>query len=216
MNHIKENHKVKVLLAKTDEFIEKIGYTEHGMRHAELVSHIAFNILKRLDYSEREQELAQIAGYLHDIGNAINRTNHAQTGAVLVYGLLNDLKFDIDDIIDICGAIGNHHEEEGRPVSNIAAALIIADKTDVHKSRVRKTADIKMDIHDRVNWAVERSFLNVKPEEKVISLELTIDTEISPVMEYFEIFMQRMLMARKAAEFVECKFELHINNTKIL
>ncbi len=216
MQHIKENPKVKVLLAKTDEFIEKIGYTEHGTRHAELVSHIAHNILERLDYSVREQKLVEIAGYLHDIGNAINRVNHAQTGAVIVYDLLNELNFSMNDIMDICGAIGNHHEEEGKPISFIAAALIIADKTDVHKSRVRKTADIKMDIHDRVNWAVDKSFLEVTPENKSIVLKLAINTEVSSVMEYFEIFMKRMLMAQKAAEFLECRFGMYINDNKIL
>jgi hypothetical protein len=216
MQHIKENPKVEVMLAKTDEFIGNLGFTEHGRRHAELVSSIAHNILKRLDYSEREQKLAEIAGYLHDIGNAINRVYHAQTGAVIVYDLLSDMNFNMNDIMDIVGAIGNHDENEGQPVSFIAAALIIADKTDVHKSRVRKTADIKMDIHDRVNWAVEKSFLNVKPEEKTIALELSIDTEISPVMEYFEIFMERMLMSRRAAEYLGCRFELYINQNKIL
>jgi len=216
MHNIKQNPKVEVLLAKADEFIENIGYTEHGRRHAELVSNIAYNILKRLDFSEREQKLAEIAGYLHDIGNAINRVNHAQTGAVIVYDLLNELNFNINDIMDIIGAIGNHHEDEGKPVSFIAAALIIADKTDVHKTRVRKKADVMMDIHDRVNFAVEKSFLNVKPEEKIIALELTIDTSISPVMEYFEIFMDRMIMSKRAAEFLECRFELYINENKIL
>ncbi len=216
MQHIKENPRVEVMLAKTDEFIGNLGFTEHGRRHAELVSNIAHNILKRLDYSEREQKLAEIAGYLHDIGNAINRVNHAQTGAVIVYDLLNEMGFDINDIMDIVGAIGNHHEDEGHPISFIAAALIIADKTDVHKSRVRKTVDIKMDIHDRVNWAVEKSFLNVKPDENAIALELTIDTGISPVMEYFEIFMDRMLMARRAAEFLGCSFGLYINGSKVL
>jgi len=146
MEHVKNNLKVQAMLAKTDEFLEQLGFTDHGTRHAELVSKIAFNILHRLDYSDREQKLVEIAGYLHDVGCSINRLNHAQTGAVMVYALLTEMDFKMGDIMDICGAIGNHHEEEGRPISNIAAALIIADKTDVHKSRVRKTADIKMDI----------------------------------------------------------------------
>jgi uncharacterized protein len=216
MEHIKNHPKVKILLMKTDEFLENIGFTEHGTRHAELVSHIAFNIMNRLDFPEREQRLVEIAGYLHDIGNSINRVNHAQTGAVMAHQLLAEMQFHYDDIVDICGAIGNHHEEEGRPVSGIAAALIIADKTDVHKSRVRKAADIKTDIHDRVNWAVEKSFLRVDKDKRTIALELTIDNSISSVMEYFEIFMQRMLLARKAAQFLECTFELNINGNKIL
>jgi uncharacterized protein len=216
MEHIKNHVKVKVLLSKTDEFLENIGFTEHGTRHAELVSRIAFNIMNRLEFPDREQRLVEIAGYLHDIGNSINRLNHAQTGAVLAHQLLAELNFHYDDIVDICGAIGNHHEDEGRPVSSIAAALIIADKTDVHKSRVRKTADIKTDIHDRVNWAVEKSFLKVEKDKRTIALELTIDTSISPVMEYFEIFLTRMLLARKAAEFLDCTFILNINGNKIL
>lgn len=214
MEHIKAHPKVQMLLAKTDEYLENIGFTEHGIRHAELVSRIAYNILERLEYPDRDRNLAEIAGYLHDIGNAINRVGHAQTGALLSHSLLSELGFKYDDIIDVSAAIGNHHEEDGRPISAISAALIIADKTDVHKSRVRKVADIKMDIHDRVNWAVEKSFLHVK--QSVILLELTIDTEISPVMEYFEIFLQRMLMARKAAEFLGCSFELQINRQRIL
>jgi uncharacterized protein len=214
MDHIKGNEKVRILLSKTDEFLGNINYTEHGFRHAELVSRISFNILHRLDFPEREQKLAEIAGYLHDIGNAINRVNHAQTGALLAYNILMELGFRYDDIVDICGAIGNHHEEDGRPISAIAAALQIADKTDVHKSRVRRDGDIKHDIHDRVNWGVEKSFLDVKG--RTISLRLTIDTDVSPVMEYFEIFMDRMLLSRKAAEFLDCTFSLYINDNKVL
>jgi uncharacterized protein len=216
MEHIKNHEKVKILLSKTDEFLENIGYTEHGTRHAELVSRIAHNILLRLDYPVREQKLAEIAGYLHDVGNTVNRMNHAQTGALIAYQVLTDLGFKYDDIIDVCGAIGNHNEGEELPVNCIAAALIIADKTDVHKSRVRTGANIKTEIHDRVNWAAEKSFLNVNKERKVITLELTINTQISSVMEYFEIFMERMRMARRAAEFLECTFQLYVNGNKIL
>jgi uncharacterized protein len=216
MEHIKNHEKVKILLAKTDEFLENIGYTEHGTRHVELVSRIAHNIMVRLDYPMREQKLAEIAGYLHDIGNAVNRMNHAQTGAVLAYHLLTEMNFKMEDIVDICGAIGNHHEVEGKPISAIAAALIIADKTDVHKTRVRKNANVRMDIHDRVNWAVEKSFLNVNRDKRVIALELTIDAKISSVMEYFEIFLERMLLSRKAAEFLGCQFEMYVNGNKIL
>jgi uncharacterized protein len=216
MQHIINHPKVEVLIAKTDEFIEKIGYTEHGRRHAKLVSTISHHILKKLDFSIREQKLAEIAGYLHDVGNAINRINHAQTGAVIIYDLLNELNFNINDTIDICGAIGNHHENEGSPVNFIAAALIIADKSDVHKSRVRRNANTLIDIHDRVNWAVKKSFVNVQPRKKLIDLELTIDTKISSVMEYLEIFMERMKMCKKAADYLGCKFELYINKNKIL
>ncbi|MBT3407102.1 HD domain-containing protein [Candidatus Woesearchaeota archaeon] len=216
MKHIINHPKVEVLIAKTDEFIEKIGYTEHGRRHAKLVSTIAYQILKQLDFPTRDQKLAEIAGYLHDVGNAINRINHAQTGAVIVYDLLNELNFNINDTVDVCGAIGNHHEDEGSPVNFIAAALIIADKSDVHKTRVRNVKDTLIDIHDRVNWAVEKSFVHVKPKEKIIALELTIDKKTSSIMEFLEIFMTRMKMCTKAAEFLECKFEVYINKNKIL
>lgn len=215
MDHIKNNPKVQILLARTDEALETIGFTEHGVRHSSLVSHIAYNILHRLDYPIRDQKLAEIAGYLHDIGNCINRSNHAQTGAILAYDILKEMNFKYEDIIDICAAIGNHHEDDGRPISFIAAALILADKSDVHKTRVKKNGDIKTDIHDRVNFAVEESRIIVK-NQKVISLDLKIDSRLSSPMEYLEIFMERMLLSRKAAAFLGCDFELYINNNKLL
>jgi uncharacterized protein len=216
MDHIVNNPKVQVLLERTDAFLERIGYTEHGKRHAALVSSIAHNIVKRLDYPVREQELARIAGYLHDIGNIVNRDNHAQSGALLAHQLLTELNFKYEDIVDITGAIGTHHEEGGYPVNIISAALILADKSDVHKTRVRHQNTLQFDMHDRVNWAVERSFLKVVPEEKLITLELQIDTKVSPVLEYFEIFLSRMLIAKKAAEFLGCRFEMQINGSKLV
>jgi uncharacterized protein len=215
MEHIKDNQKVQILLERADSFLEKIGYTEHGTRHAALVSSIAYNILDRLGYQPRDKDLAKVAGYLHDIGNVVNRENHAQLGAVIAYNLLSELNFEYTDIIDVIGAIGAHHEEDGYPVNFISAALIIADKADVHKSRVRSKTTTKSDVHDRVNWAVVKSYLNVKPEEKLITLELEIDTEISPVLEYFEIFLARMLISKKAAEFLGCTFEMQINGKKL-
>jgi len=216
MEHIKSHPKVKVFLAKTDEFTEKIGYTEHGTRHAALVAKSAEKILKELGYPERDQKLSAIAGYLHDIGNCINRLNHAQTGAMMAYDILTEMNFHTDDIMDICGAIGNHHENEGQPVNTLAAALIIADKADVHKSRVRKGANIMHDIHDRVNASVEDSRIEINSKKKSIALKLKINTKISPFMEYFEIFMERMIMSKKAAEFLNCNYELYINKSKIL
>jgi uncharacterized protein len=216
MEHIINHPKVQVLLERTETFLERIGYTEHGKRHASLVSSISHNILQRLDFPLRDQELARIAGYLHDIGNVVNREHHAQVGAMLAYQILTELDFKYDDIIDVIGAIGTHHEEDGYPVNLISAALIIADKTDVHKSRVQKNGSVATDMHDRVNWAVEKSFLNVMPEQKLILLELVIDTKISPVLEYFEIFISRMLIAKKAAEFLGCRFEMQINGKKLV
>ena len=192
-----------------------IGYTEHGFRHVGLVSHIASNILQKLEHPERECELAAIAAYLHDIGNAVNRMGHAQTGAVLAAHILERHGMDPDEIAVVIGAIGNHDESDGHPVSNVSAALILADKSDVHRSRVRNTDLSTFDIHDRVNYAVEHSFIRVYPKDR-IALEITINTEICPVMDYFEIFMARMLLCRKAANFLGSKFELKINDVKLL
>lgn len=216
MDHIRNHPKVRILLEKTDDFIEQIGFTEHGQRHAHLVSRISHNILSHLGHSIREQKLAEIAGYLHDVGNAVNRVNHAQTGALLAYELLSEMHFKYEDIVDIVGAIGNHHEDEGKPISNIGAAVIIADKTDVHRSRVRKDANILLDIHDRVNYAVTSSRLDIDAANKLILLKLEIDDEVSSVMEYFEIFMERMVLSRKASDFLGCKFHLYVNEHKIL
>jgi metal-dependent HD superfamily phosphatase/phosphodiesterase len=196
---------------KADEALAQIGYTEHGERHVGLVSRIAFNVLKRLGHPERDCELAAIAGWLHDIGNAVNRENHAQTGAVMAMQLLHDMGMSDLEICSVIGAIGNHHENDGDPVSPIAAALIMADKSDVHRTRVRNADQIKFDIHDRVNYAVEKSFLNVDEAHKQITLELTIDTKISEVMEYFEIFMTRMQASRKAAVYLGARFGVKVN-----
>jgi uncharacterized protein len=193
------------------------GFTEHGRRHAGLVGHIAANILKRLDFPAREIELAEIAGYLHDIGNSINREQHGQTGALLAKDLLKDLGMPIDEIITVIAAIGNHEEERGHAVSNVAAALILADKADVHRSRVQNDDPTSFDIHDRVNYASKRSFLRVEAgAERRITLQLTIDTEMASVMDYFEIFLSRMVMCRRAAEFLGARFGLMINGVAVL
>lgn len=209
-------HKViQTYIALADQFTGRLGYTEHGVRHANLVGHIAFNILDRLGYDRHEAELAAVAGYLHDVGNVISRQNHPQTSALLAMPVLTELGMATEDIGMVIGAIGNHEEELGHPVSPVSAAVNIADKSDVHRSRVRKDARVEFDIHDRVNFAAEQSFLRVDSDAKTITLELTIDTEISQVMEYFEIFLGRMQMCRKAAEVLDCRFKLTINGAEL-
>lgn len=195
--------------------LEAIGFTEHGFRHVGLVSKIASNILEKLEHTERECELATMAGYLHDIGNAVNRVDHAHSGAVMAASILERHGMAPDEIAMVIGAIGNHNESDGNPVNTISAALILADKSDVHRSRVRNTDPATFDIHDRVNYAVEHSFLRVYPQDR-IALEITINTDICPVMDYFEIFMARMLLCRKAANFLGSQFELKINEVKLL
>lgn len=215
IDKIKADPLVQGYIEGGNRHLEAIGYTEHGLRHVGLVSHIAANILEKLGYSERECELATIAAYLHDIGNAVNRSGHAQSGALLAAGILERHGMFPEEIATIIGAIGNHDETDGHPVSNISAALILADKSDVHRSRVRNSDPATFDIHDRVNYAVEHSFLRVYGKDK-IALELTINTEICPVMDYFEIFLARMLLCRKAAEFLKTNFELKVNGVKLL
>jgi metal-dependent HD superfamily phosphatase/phosphodiesterase len=193
-----------------------MGYTEHGYRHINLVSNIAQNVARRLGFTRREIELASIAGYMHDIGNVVNRDGHHLSGAVLAYFILEHLGMPPDEIGTVVAAIGNHDEEAGSPVNNIAAILILADKSDVHRSRVRNTDITSFDIHDRVNYAVKRSFLRVTEDERTIILELEIDQRISPVMDYFEIFMTRMLLCRRSADFLGCRFGLQINGHKLI
>lgn len=212
---VRDHPRVKVFVRKADEALAEIGYTEHGERHVGLVAHIAYNTLKRLGYPEREAELASIAGYLHDIGNAVNRNQHAQTGAVMAMQILTEMGVQDLEILRVIGAIGNHHEDQGEPVTPVAAAVILADKSDVHRTRVRNPDMIKFDVHDRVNYAVVKSFLNVDEAAKQITLELTIDTGISQVMEYFEIFMTRMLASRKAAKFLGTTFGLTVNGNRL-
>ncbi len=214
-DQVQNDPRVKVYIRKADEALAEIGYTEHGERHVGLVSHIAYNVLKRLGHAERECELAAIAGYLHDIGNVVNRDHHAQTGAAMAMQLLSQMGMPDLEIVRVISAIGNHNENEGDPVNPVAAALILADKSDVHRTRVRNPEMIKFDIHDRVNYAVEKSFLNVDEKQKLITLELTIDPQISQVMEYFEIFMTRMLASRKAAMFLGCTFGLMANGNRL-
>jgi len=213
---IKNNPIVNKFIKSANDYLGTIGYTEHGVRHVSLVASLAENILANLDYPKRMQELAGIAGWLHDIGNVVNRTEHGQSAALIAMRILKDMGATPDETALIISAIGNHEEEIGDPVNPIAAALILADKSDVHKTRVRNPEFTVTDIHDRVNFAAERSYLSVLKDKKIISLHLNIDTQISQVMEYFEIFMSRMIMSRRAANFLGCKFELFINERKLL
>jgi metal-dependent HD superfamily phosphatase/phosphodiesterase len=216
LEDVKRNEHVRVLIAKADEVLGVIGYTEHGQRHASLCANIAHNILTRLNHSEKKVQLAAIAAYIHDIGNVINRDYHAQIGAVLARDILLKMEMPLDDVMEIIAAIGNHDEKDGLPVSDICAAVILADKSDVHSSRVRTLEMIKQDIHDRVNYAAKSSFLRVEEDKGVITLEIKIDTSVSQVMEYFEIFLSRMIVCRRAAEFLKQKFQLEINGQRLL
>lgn len=215
LEDIKHDPEVDVYLRKGNDYLGVMGYTEHGYRHMSLVSSIAGNILEILDYPKRDSELAAIAGYMHDIGNVISRHDHGQSGAVLAYTILSRMNMDPAEIATIISAIGNHDEEYGYSVNQVAAALILADKSDVHRSRVRNPDFASFDIHDRVNYAVENSVLKVNAPAQTITMELDINQEISTVMDYFEIFLSRLLMCRRAAEFLGCTFNLVINGAKL-
>ena len=213
---IKDDSYVKAYITQADKHMEAIGFTEHGFRHAELVSNISMNVLRRLHFPDREAELAGMAGYLHDIGNAIGRSFHAVSAAMLAQSVLIRLGMSPEEMMVVMNAIGNHEEDYGMATSTISAAIILGDKTDVHRSRVRTPDPLTRDIHDRVNLAAQRSFLRVDNDRKLIELEIDIDTTISQVMEYFEIFLSRMVICRRAAEFLGCEFGLVINGVKLL
>ncbi len=198
-----------------DRYLESIGYTEHGRRHCGIVSKTAYRILKKLDYPDRSAKLAAAAGFLHDIGNLLGRKLHHKMGSLLAKEVLEECGFDLADIVTIMTAIVIHEEDEGSIPDEVAAALLIADKSDVHRSRVRNPSMVSEDIHDRVNYAATESDLLVKPEEKVITLSLVIDTRISQVIEYFEIFLSRMTACRKAARMLGTDFNLFINNIRM-
>ena len=208
---IRRDHAIGVYIAQADASLKALGFTEHSFPHVTKVADIAAYLLEKLEFDGRQVELAKIAGYLHDIGNLVNRVDHSQSGAVMAFWILDRMDFPPEEIAAIVSAIGNHDEGTGVPVSPLAAALIIADKSDVRRSRVRSKEDIHSDIHDRVNYAVTHSSLEIFPEEGQILLSLTIDPEISSMMEYFEIFTKRMLLCRKAAQALGCAFRLNIN-----
>lgn len=213
---ILENEEIKTLIKKADESMDAIGFTEHCFAHCKMVSDMTGKILISLGFDEHTVELGKIAGYMHDIGNVVNRTNHAQNGAIIAYSILSKLDFKVEDIADIVTAIGNHDEGSAFPVNEIAAALILADKCDVRKSRVRDIKDVATDIHDRVNYSVKEAKLKINEEKSEIQLRLGIDTTICPVSEYFEIFLERMLLCRKAANKLNLVFSLRINGQRLM
>ena len=215
-NEIKKNPDIRNYISAADKSLLALGYTEHSFAHVTAVAEKAAYILSTLGYDERTVELVKIAGYLHDIGNLVNRIEHSQSGAVMAFRILDNLGFDSQEIADIVTAIGNHDEGTGVPVSEFAAALILADKSDVRRNRVRNTEKINFDIHDRVNYSVTSADLTISDDKKSITLTLTIDTKYGSVMDYFEIFMQRMILCRKAAEKLGLKFGLIINNQQLL
>ncbi|MCL1903123.1 MAG: HD domain-containing protein [Oscillospiraceae bacterium] len=221
--YIRENKDIQTYISHADAALSTIGYTEHSAAHAEVSARTAHIILSSLNYPERVCELAQIAAYMHDIGNAVNRVDHAQSGAVMAFRLLDRMSMPAEEIALIISAIGNHDEKTARPVNPIAAAVILADKSDVRRSRVRppvreelRGGGVTDDVHDRVNYACVRSNIDVSEDLSAVVLNLTIDEEISSIMEYFEIFLDRMVLCRKAAEALKIRFELIMNNSKVL
>lgn len=214
--NLRKDSEIISYVEAANNVLGEIGYTEHGMAHVVKTGEDASRILKALGYGERECELAKIAGLMHDIGNMINRCDHAQSGAFLAFELLRARNFPVDEVIKITTAIGHHDEKTAAPVTPIAAALILADKSDVRTSRVRNKNTVHDDIHDRVNYAVFSSKLEVDNENKKILLTIKIDTLVCPVMEYFEIFLERMVLCKKSAAYFGCKFELIINDTRLL
>lgn len=216
LDDVKNNPVIDRFIRNSNQYLGAMGFTEHSYRHINLVSTIAKNILDKLNLDKREAELAAIAGYLHDIGNVVSRHDHGISGATLCCPILLQMGMDPDEVATVISAIGNHEEGYGQPVSVVAAALILADKSDVHRSRVRNQDFATFDIHDRVNYAVEHSFVWVDEKKKTITMELTIDIEICPVMEYFEIFLSRMVLCRRAALFLNCVFGLVVNGARLL
>ncbi|MEG2595618.1 MAG: HD domain-containing protein [Ruthenibacterium sp.] len=215
-NDVKQNAQIKTYIEKADETLVALGFTEHSYAHVTRVAHFAEKVLADLGYPARTCELAWIAGYMHDIGNVINRIDHAQSGAVMAFRILDKLGMDASEIATVCSAIGNHDESTAFPVNAVAAALILADKTDVRRSRVRNQAHASFDIHDRVNYAVQKATTTLTDDHKAVVLNLTIDTEMSPVMDYFEIFLDRMLLCRKAAEKLNLAFKLVVNGQNVM
>ncbi|MFN2432645.1 MAG: phosphohydrolase [Gemmatimonadota bacterium] len=233
LEQVRVSQEVDHYLERANEILGVVGYTEHGRRHHQLSAKRARQVLDGLGYPARVCELAEIAAYLHDIGNIVNRNGHAHSGALLAHSILTGMGMPVEEITEVIAAIGHHDELDGFPVNAVSAAVIIADKSDVHRSRVRETSTIHFDIHDRVNYAATRSILTVEthgsdvqeavqevqapePVRGLITLHLTIDTTISPVMEYFEIFLPRMILSRRAAEKLDCVYKLQVNGADFL
>lgn len=211
VEQVRADPEVIAFVQQANEALRGLGYTEHGQRHAGLVGNVAESVLFRLGFDERLGQLAQVAGYLHDIGNLLHREHHAQSSALMAWQILKRLGMSTDEIALVMNAIGNHEEERGTATNPVSAAVIIADKADVHRSRVQNPDPATFDIHDRVNYASTRSFVRVDADKRVIALELEIDTQFAQVIEYFEIFLSRMTMVRQAVNFLGCEFRLMIN-----
>ena len=213
---VRNSEEIRTYIKQADESLKAIGYTEHSFAHCTKVAKVAGDLLEKLGYDAHEVELARIAGFMHDIGNVVNRIDHAQSGAMMAFRILDKMGMPPEDVATVITAIGNHDEQTAAAVNAVAAALIIADKTDVRRSRVRNRSTINFDIHDRVNYAAEKSDVILEPDSKTITLDLKINTEICAVMDYFEIFTGRMLLCRKASDFLGLQFKLDINDVYLL
>ena len=213
---IKNSKEITTYIEKADEALAALGYTKHSFAHVEKVANLAKEFLLKLGYDERTAELAAIAAHMHDIGNVVNRIDHAQTSAMMSFRILDKMGMDVEETATIISAIGNHDEATAMPVNAVAAALILADKTDVHRTRVRNKDISTFDIHDRVNYSVEESTVTLFEDKKEIVLNLKIDTKFGAVMDYFEIFLDRMILCRRAAEYLDLKFKLIINGVELL
>jgi metal-dependent HD superfamily phosphatase/phosphodiesterase len=216
LEEIKNDKEIKTYIEKADRSLEALGFTEHNVGHVTKCADRAAKLLAALGFTQREVERAWIAGYMHDIGNMVNRNDHAQTGAIIAFKLLDDRGLHPSDTAAIISAIGHHDDHTAFPVNAEAAALILADKTDVRRSRVRRKEDIEFDIHDRVNYSIAKSSLELDKEEKTVTLHLELDTDICPVMEYFQIFLQRMELCRAASNYFGLTFKLEINGQILL
>ena len=216
LEDLKKDETIRTYITRADESLMALGFTEHNFQHVAKTSDVAGYILETLGYPERDVELAKIAGYLHDIGNLVNREGHSLSGAVMAFLLLSRMDFTADDIATITTAIGNHDEGTGVPVNHVCAAIILADKSDVRRTRVRNKEPSSFDIHDRVNYSVRKSDLKINQEHTIVKLKLTIDTKYGSVMDYFEIFLGRMILCRKAAEKLGMQFKLIINEQQVL
>lgn len=215
-NEIKHNEAIKTYIRTADESLEALGYTEHSFPHVTRVANTASYVLAEMGHSAHEIELVKIAAYLHDIGNLVNRSEHSQSGAVMAFRILLNLGMEAEDVAAVVSAIGNHDEGTGVPVNSISAALILADKSDVRRSRVRNRDITNFDIHDRVNYSVTSSDLRINEDKTEVTLTLEIDTQYSSVMEYFEIFLVRMMLCKKAAERLGLRFRLVINGQTLI
>ena len=213
---IKKDENIRTYIQKADRSLGELGFTEHSFAHVCMVAETCGYILETLGYSEHEVDLAKISAFLHDIGNVVNRSEHSQSGALMAFRLLDNLNMPADDIAEIITAIGNHDEGTGTPVSPIAAALILADKSDVRRSRVRNQEPTSFDIHDRVNYSVTKAQLKINEDKTLIKLKLNIDPHYGSVMDYFEIFLERMILCRKAAEYLGLQFKLFINEQQLI